>query len=132
MYNLAIQPFPSARHFFRGCPSGFARPPRQAASWVHVFGGGDGRFRRIDVVCATDGHKVASDFDQTYEAKIAAGDAALTAERVQWPDRVPATAQGLEDYERKQRDRKLKHWQSTADALGFQLVEIQKVAITVS
>ena len=76
--------------------------------------------------------KVASDLDQTYEAKIAAGDAALTAERVQWPDRVPATAQGLEDYERKQRDRKLKHWQSTADALGFQLVEIQKVAITVS
>ena len=40
--------------------------------------------------------------------------------------------QGLEDYERKHRDRKLKHWQSTADALGFQLVEIQKVAITVS
>ena len=40
--------------------------------------------------------------------------------------------QGLEDYERKHRERKLKHLQSTADALGFQLVEIQKVANPVS
>lgn len=40
--------------------------------------------------------------------------------------------QGIEDYERKHRARKLKHLQSTAVAMGFQLIQIQKVPESVS
>lgn len=40
--------------------------------------------------------------------------------------------QGLQEYERKHLQRKLKHLQSTADAMGFQLVQIQKIPDAVS
>jgi transposase len=40
--------------------------------------------------------------------------------------------QGMDDYEQKHRQRKLKHLQSTAESLGFQLIQMQKVPESVS
>jgi transposase len=40
--------------------------------------------------------------------------------------------QGMDDYEQKHRERKLKQLQSTAKSLGLQLVQMQKVSESVS
>jgi transposase len=40
--------------------------------------------------------------------------------------------QGMDDYEQKHRERKLKHLQSTAKTFGFQLIQMQKVPESVS